>query len=77
MSTTTQQTFDAAMAAAGSKTTYAGASTSIAGWALSSEIGVLVGIVLGIVGLSINWYYRAKQDRREQAEHERRMKGSA
>ncbi len=64
---------DQAMAAIGSKATYTGASTSVVGWILSSQFGVLVGILIGLAGLMINWYYRHKQDRREEAEHKKRM----
>lgn len=68
-----QTAFDATMAAAGSKATYTGATTSVVGWVLSSEFGVLVGLLLGVGGFAINWYYKHKQDKREQAEHDRRM----
>lgn len=68
-----QAAFDATMAAAGSKATYTGAGASILGWVMSSEFGILVGLLLGVGGFLINWYYRHKQDRREQVEHERRM----
>lgn len=68
-----QATIDATLASAGSKATYAGASTSIVGWVLSSEFGILFGLMLGLGGFCINWYYKHKQDKREQAEHERRM----
>jgi len=68
-----QQTLDATMAALGSKATYTGASTSIVGWFLSSQFGVLAGILIGLAGLYINWYYRHRQDKREEAEHKRRM----
>lgn len=73
MSPEQQATFDATMAAAGSKATYTGATTSIVGWVLSSEFGVLVGLLLGIGGFVINWYYKHKEDKRQQAEHDRRM----
>ena len=68
-----QVTFEATMAAAGSKATYTGAGASIMGWMLSSEFGILVGVVLGVGGFAVNWYYRAKEDRRREAEHNRRM----
>lgn len=61
------------MAAAGSKVTYTGATASILGWVLSSEFGILVGVILGIGGFFVNWYYRHKQDKREETEHARRM----
>lgn len=68
-----QTAFETTMAAAGSKATYTGAGASIMGWVLSSEFGVLIGLILGVGGFAINWYYKHKQDKREQAEHDRRM----
>ena len=68
-----QATFEATMAAAGSKATYTGAGASVMGWVLSSEFGVLFGVFLGLGGLAINWYYKHKEDRRQQQEHDRRM----
>lgn len=63
----------AALADAGSKITYAGAGTSVASWAVSSEFGIMLGIVVGVAGFLVNWYYKVKQDRREEREHKRRM----
>lgn len=74
MTTETHGAFDTAMAAFGSKATYTGATTSILGWIMSSEFGILIGIVLGVGGFIVNWYYKAKQDKREQELHDRRMK---
>lgn len=70
-------TVDGTIAAAGSKTTYAGAGMTVGGWLLSSEFAVLVGIVIGVAGFLVNWYYRHKQDLRERAEHQARMRGYA
>jgi len=61
------------MAAAGSKATYTGASTSVVAWVLSSEFGILFGVLLGLGGFIVNWYYKHKEDKRQQAEHDRRM----
>lgn len=69
-----QQHIDVALSAVGSKATYAGAGTSFAGWLFSSEFGVLAGIVLGVLGLVVNVYFRRRQDAREQREHEARMR---
>ena len=80
----TSQTVDAALAAVGSKSTYAGASVTVTGWLLSSEFAVLVGMLLGLGGFLVNWYYRHKltnaeirlrkaQDLREQEEHAAKM----
>ncbi|WP_341918703.1 holin [Polaromonas sp. YR568] len=65
----------AAIAAVASKVTYTGASTATVSWMISSEWGVVCGILVGVIGLLVNWYYKAKQDRREQAAHDRRMTG--
>lgn len=70
----TQDTLDATIAAAGSKATYAGASTSVAGWLLSSEAAALCGIILGVVGLLVNYWFRRREDQRQQIEHEARMR---
>lgn len=72
---THQATVDAAIAAAASKATYGGAGASVVSWFLSSEFGMLMGIFIGLAGLAINWHYKHKEDKRRQAEHERRMRG--
>ena len=68
-----QTTLDATLAAVGSKATYTGAGTSVLGWWASSEAGVIIGIVLGIIGLAFNWYFRRREDYRQEAEHQARM----
>lgn len=80
----TNHAIDATLAATGSKATYTGAGMTIGGWFLSSEFAVLVGMLLGVAGLAVNWYYKhkltklemhlkQKEDARRQAEHEQRM----
>lgn len=69
-----QQHVDVSIAAVGSKVTYAGAGTSVAGWLFSSEFGMLAGLFLGVVGLLVNVYFKRRQDAREQMEHEARMR---
>jgi cytochrome c biogenesis factor len=69
-----QHAIDAMLAGIGSKTTQAGATTYVVSWALSSEFGVLVGIVVALVGLGVNFWFRRKQDKREQAAHDARIK---
>lgn len=64
---------EAAAAAAGSKATYTGAGVVGMGWLLSSEFAVLMGLIVGVAGFLVNWFYKAKQDRREEREHLARM----
>ena len=68
------ETLDATLATIGSKTAYTGASVTGVGWFLSNEFFGLAGICIGAVGLWINWYYKAKADRREHHEYEARMR---
>lgn len=68
-----QHATEVTLAAIGSKATYAGAWTSVVGWLMSSEFGVVAGILLGICGLLVNWHYRRKQDKRDEARHARDM----
>ena len=67
------QTLEATVSAAASKATYTGAGTSVMGWMLSSEFTILIGLLVAIGGFLVNWYYKAKEDKRQQAEHDRRM----
>lgn len=61
------------MASLGSKATYSGAGVTISGGLLLSEIAVMVGMAIGVLGLLVNWYYKAKENRRAELEHARRM----
>ena len=61
------------IAAAASKATFAGAGTTIFAWLTSSEFGVIAGIVIGVIGLAVNYYFRRRTDKREQREYEARM----
>jgi hypothetical protein len=69
----TSQALDATIATIGWNTTKVGTVTTVGAFLLSSQGAALVGICLGVVGLLVQWFYRRKQDRREQAEHDRRM----
>lgn len=87
MSTTehaTSHAIETTLATTGGKATYTGAGMTIGGWLLSSEFAVLTGLLLGIAGLAVNWYYRHKltmieirlkeeQAARDRAEHAARM----
>ena len=66
-------TIDAAMAAVGTKATYAGAGVSGLGWFLSNEFFGLAGVAIGAFGLLITWYYKHKTNKRHEREHELRM----
>lgn len=73
MTTNNQIALEATMAAVGSKATYGGASATVASWMLSSEFGMLMGILIGIAGLITNFYFKYKEDKRRQSEYNQRM----
>jgi hypothetical protein len=62
-----------AIADAGHTTAQIGGGSAVLAWLTSSQAGVAAGILIGVVGLLVQWYYRRKQDQREEAEHELRM----
>ncbi|MCG3783937.1 holin [Delftia acidovorans] len=69
-----------AAAAMSSKVGWSGLGLGGFGWLLTSEAGVAIGIVVGVAGFSVSWYYRRKEfqlklaeEARDQAEHELRM----
>ena len=64
---------ETAIAAAASKVTFAGAGTTIFAWLTSSEFGVVAGILIGVIGLAVNWHFSRRTDKREQREYEARM----
>lgn len=64
---------DAAIAAIGSKATTAGAAASVLGWLTASELAALLGVLVAVVGLWLNWHYRARQDMREQLQAAREV----
>ena len=70
----TAQAIEESVVSAANKATYTGAGITISGGILLSEIAVILGMVIGVLGLLVNWYYKAKEDKRSAAEHERRMK---
>ena len=59
--------------AAGKTATYGGAiGAFVSGWTIS-EIGVIVGIVVGVLGCIFAQYWAWRRDRREAAEQEIKM----
>ena len=73
VATTQEHAVEAAIAAYGSKATYTGAGASVLSWRMSSQFGVVAGVILGVAGFIVNWYYRHKANRREQEEHDLRV----
>ena len=78
---TTQDSLGAAAADAGSKITLIGSAGSVIGWFNSNSAGMWLGILIGLVGLWINWHFKREDsklkredNRRKQEAHEAWMK---
>lgn len=69
----TEDAIDATGVAITAKVTQVGALSTFFSWLVSSEGGMLVGIVIGLIGLVVNLFYQHRRDKREQIEHEKRM----
>lgn len=64
-----------AVAAIASKTTYGGAVAGLFGAATSNEILGVIGVLIGVAGFLVNWYYRRREFALRLAEHRARMSG--
>jgi Flp pilus assembly protein TadB len=64
-------TVDASVAAAGSKATWTGSAVTVVSGITSSDIGMWAGIVIGVTGLVITWYFKQKAERRYEASNKR------
>lgn len=54
--------------------TYGGSGAALwFGWDVNM-VGMVAGVLIGLAGLALSWYFKRRQDRREQAEHDWRMK---
>lgn len=49
-----------------SATTFAGSFTAIFGGLSANEIAAYGGLFVGAVGMIVNWYYKAKEDKRNE-----------
>lgn len=60
----------AASAAVASKVSAGGALTAIFAGITSSEIAAIGGLLIGVTGLAVQWYYRHREFRLRQREHD-------
>lgn len=67
-------TVDAAIASGATKATYAGSGAAVTSWFLSSEFGVVCGILLGAIGLIFQIAFSLREDRRKQALYSEQMR---
>ena len=65
---------NALMASIGSGTTKAGAGSAVFGWIVSKEVLAVSGVMIALLGLCINWYYKRQDNKRARLEHELRVR---
>lgn len=61
------------IAASAPKVTYAGGAMGGSGFLLDDKVIGLLGLAIAVAGFLVNWYYKRKDDKRLQVEHEARM----
>ena len=66
-------TTEAAVAAVANKVTYAGGTSAVIGGLTANEWAAIGGLLIALIGLAIQWYYKRKDDRRNAEEHTARM----
>lgn len=59
------------ISSAASKSTYMGVLSMFFGWLVSSNAAIVVGVLVGVAGLLVNWYYK-REDFKLRAAAERR-----
>ena len=73
MQTHYQQEYNQSMADKSSIATYIGGGISAFwGFLASQEFGIVFGILVSVVGLSMNYYFKTREDKRQQAEERRK-----
>ena len=63
----------------GASVAYAGGGVSVAFGLTQSQwqaIGIIVGIAVGVLGLAMNWYFKSREDKRQQAYWDDKRKGA-
>jgi len=67
------QAAEATIAAVANKVTYAGGGAAFWGGITANTIAAMGGLLVAFLGLSVQWYYKHKEDRRRDELHKRRM----
>ena len=62
------------MASIGSGATKTGASGAVLGWLFSQEGLAVLGVVIAVIGLIVNWYYKHQENTRAKLEHDLRVR---
>lgn len=64
-----EQTTEAAIAAAAQKASLGAGTAAVFGGLTANEIAAFGGLVIALIGLCVQWYYKRKDDRRREELH--------
>ena len=64
----------ASAAAKASTATFAGSLALLGGWLVSSQAAALLGLLVGVAGLAVQWWYRDREYRMRRREHAAHMR---
>ena len=67
------QAAEATIAAVANKVSYSGAGAAVIGGLTANDIAAFGGLLIAVIGVVIQFYYKRKSDRREAEEHTARM----
>lgn len=73
LSEQTQHTIDTMRAKAGTSIAMTGGGGAVVSGLALSDWGVIAGIIIGVIGLIIQYYFKWKEDQRRQAEEARKI----
>lgn len=69
-----QQATEATIAGIAQKVGVSGAGVAVYGGWSANEIAAFGGLLVGIIGVVVAWYFKRKEDRRNQLLHDIRMR---
>ena len=69
-----QEAIEASVAAAANKVTTGAGVTAVIGGLTANEIAAFGGLLVAIIGLLVQWYYKRKADKRDAELHTERLK---
>ncbi|MDO5686747.1 MAG: holin [Neisseria sp.] len=65
------KSYESAASDVASNFTYGGAGVSLFAWLVNADWAMLTGVLVGLVGLSVNIYYKRKENQRAEQEAQR------
>ena len=66
---------EATVSAIASKFTYGGSSAAVVFGLTANEFAAVLGVMIALAGLAVQWHYKRKADKRENILHDARMAG--